>query len=230
VYRHRLPTRLAHWIIVLCLPILVMSGFQIFNAHPALYWGDRSDPEHALVALENGFPSWATLPGEHWLAMGRRWHFFFAWIFVVTGIAFGIYAVVSRHLTGDLWPGIDDLRGIGRSIVDHLRFHHPSGDAAARYNVMQKLAYVTVVFGFGPLIVLTGLAMSPRFDATLPFLVRILGGRQSARTLHFLLTFAFLGFTLSHLFMVAVTGIVNNVRSMVTGRYQIIDQEPGRGD
>src|SRR5205809_6242124 len=101
IYRHKLPVRLAHWLNVLCLPILVMSGFQIFNAHPALYWGDRSDRDHAVFALENGFPSWATLPGEHWLAMGRRWHLFFAWVLALTGIAFGLYAMVGRHLKAD---------------------------------------------------------------------------------------------------------------------------------
>src|SRR5438093_475877 len=143
---------------------------------------------------------------------GRRRHLFFGWVLPLTGIAFALYAMVGRHLRADLFPGIDDLRSLGRSLVDHLRFRHPSGDAAARYNVMQKLAYMTVVFRFGPLIVLTGLAMSPRFDAILPFVVRLLGGRQSARTLHFLLTFAFIGFTLTHLFMVTITGVVNNVR------------------
>jgi thiosulfate reductase cytochrome b subunit len=225
VYRHTVPTRIAHWIAVLCLPILTMSGFQIFNAHPTLYWGDRSDPGHALVELEAGFPHWATLPGEPWLAMGRRWHFFFAWILVICGLGFASYSLVSRHLARDLLPWPRDLRGLGASIRDHLRFRHPSGEAATRYNVLQKIAYTGVVFGLAPLIVVTGLALSPRFDAAFPWVVRVLGGRQSARTLHFVATFAFIGFTLAHLFMVAATGIVNNARSMVTGWYRVTDPE-----
>ena len=259
LYRHTLPTRIAHWIVVLCLPILTLSGFQIFNAHPALYWGDRSDPDRSLFALravatpsgdlkgvtqvlgveldttgvlgasrdgdgrlrERGFPGWATIPSEQWLAMGRRWHFFFAWVLVLTGLSFGLYAVVSRHFTKDLVPWPRDLRTLFDSIRDHLRFRHPTGDAATRYNVLQKIAYTSVIFGLAPFIVLTGLAMSPRFDAAAPLVVQALGGRQSARTLHFLATFAFVGFTLSHLFMVAVTGVVNNVRSMVTGWFRL---------
>ena len=240
-----------------------MSGLQIFNAHPALYWGDRSDRDRPLFALravptpsgtprgvtqvlgfeigttgvlgassdgeggsvERGFPRWATIPSGQWLAMGRRWHFFFAWVMALTGVAFGVYALASGHLTQDLLPSSADLRGIGRSILDHLRFHHPSGEAAARYNVLQKIAYTGAIFGLGPLVILTGLAMSPRFDAAVPCVASLLGGRQSARTLHFLVTFAFAGFTLSHLFMVAATGVVNNVRSMITGWYRVGDDE-----
>ncbi len=271
MYRHALPTRVAHWLVVICLPILAMSGFQIFNAHPALYWGSRSDPGGAWLELgalsrptgevvkgvtrvfgreidttgilgasrgpddrlhARGFPGWMTIPGQRWLALGRRWHFFFAWILVLTGLGFACHAVLSRHLTRDLLPGWRDLRNLPRTVADHLRFRHPSGEAATRYNPLQKLAYTVVVFGLGGLIVLTGLAMSPRVDAAVPFLVRWLGGRQSARTLHFLVTFAFVGFTVTHLFMIAVTGFVNNVRSIVTGWYRIPDHggEDGRGE
>jgi thiosulfate reductase cytochrome b subunit len=252
----------AHWIVALCLPILALSGLQIFNAHPALYWGDRSDRDRALLALEavptpdgglrgvtrilgveidttgvlgasrddddtlseRGFPRWATLPGEQWLALGRRWHFFFAWILAVTGVGFTVWALLAGHYTRDVVPWPRDLRGLGQSLRDHLRFRHPRGAAAARYNVMQKIAYATMLLGLGPLIVLTGLAMSPSIDAAVPFVVRGLGGRQSARTLHFVLTFAFAAFIASHVFMVVATGVVNNVRSMVTGWYRIHDE------
>jgi len=149
IYRHALPTRLGHWLAALCLLVLIMSGLQIFNAHPALYWGDRSDPGHALFRLRaletpdgktrgvteilghpipttgvlgasreagpdleaRGFPSWATLPGEQWLAMGRRWHFFFAWIFVLNGLAFALWALLRGHAARDLWPTGQDVRG-----------------------------------------------------------------------------------------------------------------------
>ena len=259
IYRHALPTRLSHWLTALCLVVLIMSGLQIFNAHPSLYWGERSDPERALLRLkavettegetrgiteilgreidttgvlgasregggeleERGFPSWATLPGPQWLAMGRRWHFFFAWVFVLNGLGFGLWALVRGHLARDLWPTGSDLRGIARSVIDHVRFRHPTGAVASRYNVLQKLSYLGVIFGLAPLIVATGLAMSPALDATVPWLPGLLGGRQSARTVHFVATFAFVGFVAGHLFMVTVTGLWNNTRSIITGWYRI---------
>ena len=271
VYRHRLPVRLAHWINVFCLPILVMSGFQIFNAHPAMYWGERSDRDRAILSIDTdyseteglrgittvfgysfettgflgasagldgrvhrrAFPTWVTIPSHQWLAMGRRWHFFFAWVFVINGLLFGLYSLLSRHFDRDLFPFLKDLRGIGPAVKDHLRFRHPTGDEAARYNVLQKIAYTGVVFGLGPLIVLTGMTMSPRLDAAFPGLLTLFGGRQSARTVHFIACFAFIGYTLIHLFMVAVTGLWNNLRSMVIGQYRIAEVDShgqARGD
>lgn len=259
VYRHRLPTRLCHWLTVLCLLVLVPSGLQIFNAHPALYWGERSDRERPLLTLKavptdddeirgvteilgyaidttgllgassedgervaRGFPTWATLPSSQWLAMGRRWHFFFAWVLVLNGLAFGLWAVLSRHATRELIPGRRDLAGLGASLHDHVRFRFPAGER--HYNVLQKIAYVSVVGILGPLVVLTGLAMSPWMDAAVPILPAVFGGRQSARTVHFLVTFAFLGFTVMHLFMVAVTGVWNNARSIVTGWFRVSEE------
>lgn len=247
---------------MICLVILVGSGFQISNAHPALYWGDRSDRDRPLFALTErttdsgdlrgvteilghpldttgvlgvstvegeqvarGFPAWATLPSGQWLAMGRRWHLFFAWVFVLNGLAFGLYAVLSRHLSRDLVPSRRDVGGIRQSLWDHLRFRVPAGEAR-QYNVLQKLAYVSVIGGLGPLIVLTGLAMSPWVDATVPILPAAFGGRQSARTVHFLATFAFLGFTAMHLFMITVTGVLNNLRAIVT-RWSRVTEDGG---
>ncbi|MGQ0657966.1 MAG: cytochrome b/b6 domain-containing protein [Chromatiales bacterium] len=266
IYRHTLAVRVMHWVNAIALLILLMSGFQIFNAHPALYWGDRSDPDRALLSMrgavtetgelrgvttvlgrsfdttglfgasigpfgqpENrGFPAWATIPGGRWLAMGRRWHFFFAWVFVLNGLAFALYALCSRHLSRDLIPWWKDLRGLGRSIVDHLLFRHPTGEAARHYNVLQKISYFTLIFIFGPLVVLAGMAMSPWLDAAFPWLLTMFDGRQSARTVHFVLAFAFVLFIFIHLFMVAVTGVWNNVRSMLTGWYDI--KAGGSGD
>lgn len=265
LYRHTVPVRLAHWINVVCLSILVMSGLQIFNAHPALYWGERSDPDRALLSIEavgsddntpvglttvfgrtfdttgvlgvstdtegrvhsRGFPSWVTLPGPQWLAMGRRWHFFTAWIFVFNGVLFATYSLAGRHLWRDLLPSWRELRGLGGSVVDHLRFRHPTGDAAGRYNGLQKLAYLGVIFGLGPLIVWTGLAMSPRMDAAFPWLTDVWGGRQSARTVHFTACVLFIGYVAVHVIMVAVTGLWNNLRSMVSGWYRLPPPDPG---
>jgi thiosulfate reductase cytochrome b subunit len=240
--------------------VLLMSGLQIFNAHPALYWGQQSDfaaPILQLAAAQSatgqplgvttvlghafhttgvlgvssadgqiearGFPAWATIPSVQWLAMGRRWHFFFAWIFVVNGAVYLVHLLASGHLRRGLLPSPRDLRGIGHSVWDHLRLRFPKGAEAERYNVLQRLAYLVVLFGLVPLLILAGLAMSPRLDAGFPVLVTLFGGRQSARTVHFICAFAILGFTAIHLVMVLVSGVWNNLRSMVTGWYAITD-------
>lgn len=259
IHRHRLPVRVMHWINVVCLFVLLGSGLQIFNAHPALYWGEDSsfsrpalaltgkrdakgvahgvtwigshhfDTDGVLGASKNlfgvhvarGFPTWATIPGAKSLADGRRWHFFFAWGFVLNGLAFLAWSVLSRHLQGDLWPTGADVRGIGRSILEHARFRHPTGEAAARYNVLQKLAYLAVILVLIPGIVLFGLAMSPDFDVWLGGLLDLVGGRQSARTWHFIFATLLVAFIAVHVFMVIVSGPVNQVRSMITGKYDV---------
>ena len=262
IYRHRLPVRLMHWINVVCLTILLMSGLNIFNAHPALYWGREStfaDPWISIGAQNTpegpigvtriagrefvttgvlglsdvegqptarAFPSWATIPGPQWLAMGRNWHLFFAWIFVINGICYVLYAIFSRHLSRDLVPTRHELRRIGASLRDHLLFRHPTGEAARRYNVLQSLTYLVVIFVLLPLVVIAGLAMSPRLNAAFPGWVDLLGGRQSARTLHFLAATGLLLFTLIHLFEVMVAGVWNEIRSMVTGWY-VLPRERG---
>jgi thiosulfate reductase cytochrome b subunit len=220
IYRHPLWVRGAHWVNVICMTALLMSGLQIFNAHPALYWGSASDFDNPLVAI-SGFPSWATLPGSQWLAMGRRWHFFFAWGFVANGIVYALFAIARGHLRRDLAPSLKDLRQIGYSIRQHLRLCFPKGVEAMHYNVLQKLAYLTVIYVLCPLIIFAGLAMSPQLDATYPWLLWIFGGRQSARTVHFFCAFSLLAFVIVHLLMVLVSGVWNNLRSMITGWYDI---------
>ena len=271
-YRHRLPVRVMHWINVVCLFVLLMSGLQIFNAHPALYWGEYSNFDAPWLALSaapagngqlrgdtkvgslhvdstgvlgvsrnpvsgqpspRGFPSWSTIPAIRSLADGRRWHFFFAWLFVINGLSYLLWSWRSRHLAGDLWPNGADWRGMGRSIIEHMKFKHPTGEAATRYNILQKLAYLGVVLALGPGVVLMGLAMSPHMDSVLAWLVDLVGGRQSARSIHFLIAMAFVAFILIHVFMVLITGPVNQIRAMITGRYQIHDepsQEEARHD
>lgn len=254
VYRHRLPVRISHWLNVPFLMILIMSGLQIFNAHSALYWGDRSDRDRPLLSMQSvqtdsgemkgittvfghpfnttgvlgysdgmrrGFPDWATIPSAKWLAMGRQWHLFFAWLFVVNGLMFTAYALASRHATRDLTPTGKDWRSIGKSIKDHLILRHPTGDEAKRYNVLQKLAYAGILFIVAPLIVLTGLSMSPTIDTAFPWLLTLFGGRQAARTIHFITCFSFVGFILIHVAQVILTGFLNNIRSMVTGWFTV---------
>ncbi len=259
-YRHRLPVRIMHWINVIALTILFMSGLNIFGAHPALYWGKSSYNGRApLLEIDSStdasnrvtgvtrifghefdttgvlgaskgpggdltgraFPSWLTIPDGRWLSMARQWHFFFAWIFVINGLCYVAYSIVSRHLARDLAPTGGELRSIRQSIVDHLHFRHPSGEASKRYNVLQKLAYLSVVFVLLPLAILMGLAMSPGFDSLWPGWVDIVGGRQSARTIHFIVAWLLVAFVMIHVFEVIITGVWNNLRSMVTGRYRV---------
>ena len=265
-YRHRLPVRVMHWINVVCLTVLLMSGLNIFNAHPALYWGQEStfarpwisfgarntpngpigytrigDTEFTTTGVfglspapgsgtptARAFPGWATIPGPQWLAMARHWHFFFAWLFVINGAAYLLYTIFSRHLTRDLLPTRAELGNIGRSIVEHLKFKHPTGDAAARYNVLQSLTYLIVIFGLLPLVVVAGLAMSPRLDTVFTGWVELLGGRQSARTLHFLAAFGLLLFVVVHVAEVFIAGVWNEMRSMITGWYAIPEERAGR--
>ena len=259
IYRHRVPVRISHWLNVPCLIILIMSGLQIFNAHPALYWGDRSDRDQPLLSIrpvkaESGemrgittilgykfdttgvlgysdgsrraFPAWATIPSAKFLAMGRQWHLFFAWLLVINGLFFTAYALISRHVTRDLAPTGKDLRGIGKAVKDHIAFRHPKGDEAKRYNVLQKLAYIVILFVVAPLIILTGLTMSPTIDTAFPWLLTIFGGRQAARTIHFIACFTFVGFIVIHVLEVILTGFFNNIRSMVTGWF-VVKHEAG---
>jgi thiosulfate reductase cytochrome b subunit len=171
------------------------------------------------VLTARAFPAWATIPGPQSLATARHWHFFFAWIFVVNGLCYLLWTIFSRHLVRDLVPTRDELARIGRSFVDHLLFRHAAGEAAKRYNVLQSLTYLVVIFVLLPLVVLAGLAMSPRVDSVLTGWVELLGGRQSARTLHFLAAFGLLAFVLVHVFEVFVAGVWNEMRSMITGWY-----------
>jgi thiosulfate reductase cytochrome b subunit len=167
------------------------------------------------------FPPWMMLPGPQWLSMARSWHFFFAWVFVLNGLAYVLYAIASRHLGRDLVPTRTDLAGIGASIRDHLRLRHPQGEAAKRYNVLQKIAYLVVIFGLLPLAILMGFGLSPWLNAVLPGWVDVVGGRQSARSIHFIVAWLLVAFVAIHVFEVIVTGLWNNLRSMITGRYRV---------
>jgi thiosulfate reductase cytochrome b subunit len=257
IYRHTLVVRLTHWINVVCLTLLLMSGLQIFNAHPMLYWGQYgADADKPFISLTadnwraphpqgitqvgaltfkttgvlgvsggevRGFPSWATLPGHRNLAVGRNWHFFLAWIFVINGLVYLLFNIANRHITRDLAPTRAQLKPghIWKNIVDHVRLKHPVGEEAKSYNVLQKFAYLAVVFLLLPAMVLTGLTMSPGFDAICPWLLDLFGGRQSARTLHFIAANLIVLFVIVHVVEVFIAGVFNEIGSMITGRITI---------
>ncbi|MGV1873168.1 cytochrome b/b6 domain-containing protein [Agrobacterium rosae] len=170
-----------------------------------------------------GFPAWATLPSYQDLATGRRWHFFFAWLFVINGLIYMAYGFIARHFRRDLLPRRDELTPghLGHEIADHARLRFPKGEQARHYNALQKLTYLLVIFLLLPMMISTGLTMSPGFDAFAPWLLELFGGRQSARTLHFITANALVAFVVVHVVMVLVSGVFNNMRSMITGRYAI---------
>jgi thiosulfate reductase cytochrome b subunit len=176
--------------------------------------------------VARAFPAWLTLPGEPGLALARDWHFLMAWLFVVNGTVYLLFGAFSGHFRRDLAPAADQLRArhILADLCDHVRLRAPRGEAARRYNVLQKLAYLTVVFLLLPFMVLSGLTMSPAVTAAVPGLFDLFGGRQSARTIHFLVANLLVLFVLVHVIEVLLAGVVNGMRSMITGRYVIRPQ------
>ena len=256
IYRQSLWTRLTHWVWATCLFFLLLTGLQIFNAHPTLNVGLESGFEYDNAVLDIGardtpdgpmgyttvfghefdttgllgwsgneadgysaqaFPSWATIPSNRSLASGRIVHFFFAWILVVTLAVWLVASLFNRHIR-DLAIRRADIAALPRDIANHarLRFHH-----SRDYNVLQKLAYAGVLFGLFPLIILTGLSMSPGFNSVAPWLLDIFGGRQSARTIHFVVMALLVGFFIVHMLMILAAGPLNELRSILTGWYRI---------
>jgi len=260
VYRHRLPTRLWHWVNALTLFVMLMSGMMIFNAHPRLYWGEYgANPDRAWLEIgsrgsagllrvgslqvettgvlgvwrdrdgvvrRKAFPWWATIPSSYSLADARIWHFFFAWVLAVASTAYWLWSIANGHFRRDLLPQRSELAPghIWHDIRDHARLNFPRGAAALNYNILQKLAYLSVLFGLLPAMILSGLTMSPAMNAAWPWLLDLFGGRQSARSIHFICAFGFVLFIGVHLVMVLLAGPLNEVRSMVTGRFRLPEE------
>lgn len=171
----------------------------------------------AMGPLPRAFPSWSTIPGFYCLACGRRWHFFFAWLFVLNGILYYVYNRANGHVAQFILRP-RDVRKLAPMALYYLRLRKTSPQDG-EYNPLQKLAYTSVFFILTPLVMLTGLAMSPQIGVAFNWLPALFGGRQSARSIHFILAFSFAFFTLGHVTMVITTGVINNMRSMVSGWY-----------
>jgi len=257
VYRHRLPTRLWHWVNAFTLLVLLMSGLMIFNAHPRLYWGEHganfdrawlvigSTADEGYLRIGDwrvettgvlgrwtdaageektwAFPGWATIPTSYSLADGRRWHLFFAWVLSIALTLYMLWTAIGGHLKKNLHVRRAEWspRHIWHDIKDHARLRFPRGEAAARYGILQKLSYIGVIFVLLPLMIATGLTMSPGLNASAPWLLDLFGGRQSARSIHFIAAWALVAFFLVHILMVLLAGPVNEVRSMVTGWFRL---------
>lgn len=264
VRRHRLSTRVWHWVNAVTLLVMLMSGLGIFNAHPRLYWGEygaNADRPWLSVgsarvgAREFGYvrlgarrfettgwlglwtddagrlqrkavPAWATIPGRYDLAIARIWHLAFAWVLALGLLVYLAWSLANKHLQRDIhitrreWAPAR----LWGDVKHHARLRFPTGAAALRYSPLQKIAYALVLFVLLPLMIASGLGMSPATDAWAPIVTEAFGGRQSARSVHFLCAGGLVLFVLVHLAMVVLSGPWNGVRSMVTGGYRLPEE------
>ncbi len=224
--RHSALVRITHWITTLCFLALLVTGAEIVISHPRFYWGETGNiltptlfkipipSSRALVPTGYGY----VMPDQN--GWSRYLHFQAAWLLVLTGLLYAIHIFFTGHLRKNLLPGKGDLswRALATAIVKPLRFQRPSAAEAWSYNVLQRLTYLFVIFVLFPLVIWTGLAMSPAFVSAVPAAVNLLGGQQSARTLHFFVSVALVLFLLVHVLMVLLAGFWSRVRAMITGR------------
>ena len=216
--KHALSTRLWHWINFVSLVILFMSGLNISNGHRRLYWGDYGFAAEQAWLTVPRFPGWMTIPDYYSLAQARDWHILAAWPFALALLFMWIAMLVNRHFWRDLRtsPREWSPAAVWKDIVQHLKlnFEH-EGDA--KFNFLQKLSYGVVLGIFLPMMVFTGLAISPGFEPAAPWMVDILGGRQSARSLHFIFAFLTFAFFVVHIILVLLNKPFRHVWDMIAG-------------
>ena len=224
--RHSALVRVTHWITALCFLALLVSGAEIVISHPRFYWGETGNDltptlfrlpipaSRSLVPSGYGY----LMPDQN--GWSRYLHFQSAWVLVFTGLLYVIPISLNGYLRKNLFPAKADLswRAFSIAIMEHLRFKRPSEAEAWSYNLLQRLSYLFVIFVLFPLVIWTGLAMSPAFVSAVPAAVNLLGGQQSARTLHFFVSLALVLFLLVHVGMVWFAGFRSRMRAMITGR------------
>jgi len=223
--RHAGFVRVTHWITAICFFALLMSGAEIVISHPRFYWGETGNDltpplfKIPIPASRNLVPTGYgyVLPDQN--GWSRYLHFEAAWAVVLTGLAYAIWGLWTGHFHSNLFPAPADRtwRAFRRVIAKHIRFTRPDEAEAFSYNVVQRAAYLTVIFILFPLVIWTGLALSPGFNSAFPAAVNVLGGRQSARTLHFFISAFLLFFLIVHIAMVVLAGFTNRMRAMLTG-------------
>lgn len=265
VLRHHWLVRLTHWGNALAIIFLLMTGLNIFGAHPRLYWGhsgsveetgrqwleisaagkmaapqgrldiaDRRFDTTGLLGVSRNdagrwtvvaFPAWATFPSNRDLGTARTWHFFAAWLLILNGLVWLAHGIASGRLRREIIPRVPELApaNLWHDVVQHLKLNFPKGEATLRYAVLQKLAYAGVTLVLIPLVILTGMAMSPGLNAAFPFLDALWGGRQSARSVHFIAASGIAAFLILHLVLVVLAGPVRGIGAMITGRVTIGD-------
>lgn len=215
--RHVLSVRLWHWLNLVSVVILFMSGLNISNAHRYLYWGQWGfSPDQAWLAVPR-FPGWATIPNYYSLASARDWHILMAWPFALGLLFMWIAMLINRHFWRDLRtsPGEWHPKAIRADVINHLKLKFNHGPA--KYNFLQRMAYGAVLGVLLPGMIFTGLAISPGFESAAPWLVEAFGGRQSARSIHFIFAWGIFVFTAVHIALVLLTGPIGQIRAMITG-------------
>ena len=224
--RHGFLVRLTHWLTTLAFVALLVTGAELVISHPRFYWGEvGNDNTTPLIAIHipasrNMVPTGYNyvLPDQN--GWSRYLHFQSAWLLLLTGFIYLLVGFFSGHFRRNLLPALSEIspRQLANSLVERLLFKRPGPQEAWSYNTLQRLSYLVVIFLLFPLIIWTGLAMSPSFVSAIPSAVNILGGQQSARTLHFILSLLLVLFLLVHVFMVFLAGFRNRMRAMITGR------------
>ena len=223
--RHVALVRVTHWLTALCFLLLLVSGLEIVVSHPRFYWGESGNvltPALFSIPIPS---SRATVPTGYGYVLpdqngwSRSLHFETAWLLVLTGALYVVWGASSSHFRRHLLPDAGDrsIPALFRALARHLRFARPAAADAWSYNVVQRVTYLLVIFALFPLVIWTGLAMSPAFVSAVPATVTVLGGRQSARTLHFLVSVLLVAFTLVHVAMVWFAGFSTRVTAMITG-------------
>ena len=214
--RHSAIVRITHWVTTISFFVLLLSGIAILLAHPRLYWGETGGV---------GAPSLIDLPLPFVLNLpirgpGRYLHFLSAWILVITGLVYVVIGISTHHFRKHLLPDKSQLRwdAIRQVVSEHVRFKRPSEEESISYNLLQRVTYLSVIFGLVPLMIWTGLAMSPGFTSVFPAVVSTLGGHQAARTIHFFVAVSLVVFFIGHISMVCLAGFRHRVSAMVTGR------------
>jgi thiosulfate reductase cytochrome b subunit len=232
--RHAVWVRATHWLTVVCFVALLYTGIEIIISHPRFYWGETGNVNMKPLF---SFPipsSRDTVPTGYGYVMpdqngwSRALHFESAWVLVFTTLIYGVAAFWTGHFRRDIFPqsGTFNWRACCARIGRYLR-RAPADPAEVRsYNVLQRTAYVVVIFVLFPMVIWTGLALSPAFDSAFPFAVNVLGGRQSARTLHFLVSVAIVLFLVVHVVMVALSGFWARMRAMTTGGPALPEEQP----
>jgi thiosulfate reductase cytochrome b subunit len=226
ISRHSALVRVTHWITTICFLALLVSGAEIVISHPRFYWGETGNDltpvlfKLPIPASRNLVPTGYgyVLPDQN--GWSRYLHFQAAWVVIFTGLLYFVWGLLTGHLRRNLLPDGAGLswRAFSTSVASHLRFERPSGAEAWSYNVLQRLAYLFVIFILFPFVIWTGVAMSPAFVSAFPATVNVLGGQQSARTLHFFVSLALVLFLLVHVLMIWLAGFWSRMRAMITGR------------
>jgi thiosulfate reductase cytochrome b subunit len=221
--RHSAVVRITHWLTTLCVFALLLSGIEITISHPRFYWGETGNvmtPSLFNLPIPASRPWVQTgygfvLPDQN--GWSRSLHFEAAWVVILTGLVYIIFSLLGRHLRDDLLPAGAGLRwrALSKDILNHLRFQRPDEGEAWSYNILQQITYLLVIFVLFPVAIWTGLAMSPAIVSVFPTLVNVLGGHQSARTIHFFVTVLLVLFLLIHIVMVWRAGFRNRMLAMI---------------